>query len=100
MPKSQSKSILFCRTTHEGKTHQYPVAVFNDVARAKNFVTFLHLAYKSNDAVTAKKLDPKTLTDKGGKLIQGTKWSVATVPYEPVVEVDETPELEEMSATS
>lgn len=99
MARSNDKAILFCRITHNKQTRQYPVAVFNDVAQAKGFVTFLHLAHKSGDVATAKKLDPKTLVDESGKLVSGAKWSVATVPYAPVVEIEETPELEEMSST-
>lgn len=82
--KPLSKAILFCRVTHERKTHLYPVAVFANAQAARQYAVFLSLAHQHGDAETAKKLDPRTILDSEGKLAKGAKWAAQTVAYAPV----------------
>lgn len=93
MAKSASKTILFGTATHDKKTKQWPIAVFNDARSAKSYVTFLRLAYRATDSDAVKVLDPHAFRTEAGGLVAGTKWSIAEVPYapEPDLESDDTP---------
>lgn len=82
--KPLTKTILFTRVVHERKTHMWPTAVFGNVAQAKQYAVFLHLAHQHNDVDTAKRLDPQSVVDADGALVKGAKFSVQTVPYSPV----------------
>jgi hypothetical protein len=99
--KATSRSILFCRVLVGKQMHLYPVAVFADAAKAKAHAAFLHMAHKSADVETAKKLDPAARVTEDGKLHPGAKFSVTTVPYEPSADIG-SEEFEEstLSATS
>lgn len=83
MARSTAKVILFSRIEVDGKTHQWPVAVFNDHDGAKSYATIIKMAHTSGDVKGAKALDKNTPVDKAGKLIAGLKFSIAEVPYEP-----------------
>jgi hypothetical protein len=83
MARSTAKTILFARQTVDGKTLQWPVAVFNDLESTKAYATMVKMAHASGNAEHAKTLDPGTLVDKNGKLHPGLKFSIKEVPYAP-----------------
>ena len=83
MARSTAKVILFSRLTVDGKTHQWPTAVFNDHDEAKAFATVVKMAHTSGDVKGAVALDAKTGVDEKGKLVPGIKFSIAEVPYQP-----------------
>lgn len=83
MARSTSKVILFSRLTVDGKTHQWPTAVFNDHNGAKAYATMIKMAHSSGDAKSASALDSHTNVDDKGKLVPGLRFSIAEVPYDP-----------------
>lgn len=86
--RATSKVILFGRATHERKVHNWPIAVFAKTDDARGYATFLRLAYRAKDdgAITA--LDPNHAKDGNDKPLYDTKWSMVTVPYAPLPEMD------------
>lgn len=83
MARSTAKVILFSRITVDGKTHQWPTAVFNDHDEAKAFATVIKMAHQSGNVEGAKALDKNTPVDDKGKLVPGLRFSIAEVPYQP-----------------
>lgn len=86
--RATAKTILFGKATHDRKIHQWPVAVFARPDDAKGYAAFLRLAYRAKDDEAIKGLDPKCATDAEGKPLYDTKWSMVTVPYAPLPEMD------------
>lgn len=89
MAKATSKTILFGTATHNKVRRQWPIAVFANAGEARSYVTFLKLAYRSNDLGAIKALDPQHYAAEDGTPVKDTKWSVTTVPYAPLPELDE-----------
>lgn len=89
--KSTNKFVLFARQTREGKTHLWPVSVFNTDVLAKTHAAYLKMAYSNRDVAQVQHLDPGTvLTDKG-ELHPVPKLSLKELPYNPTpatVDVD------------
>lgn len=86
--KASKKTILFAKATHERKVHQWPVAVFAQPDEARAYATFLRLAYRAKDAESIAALDPQYAKDTEGAPLYDTKWSLVTVPYSPMPELD------------
>lgn len=81
--RSTNKHVLFARQTRDGKTHLWPVAVFNTDVLAKTHAAYLKMAYSNKDVDQVKHLDPQTaLTDKG-ELHPAPKLSLKELPYNP-----------------
>lgn len=94
MAASKDKAILFARATLDKAHHLWPVAVFNDVASARNYAAFLKMAYGIGDQEVIKTLDPAAVRDTEGIAVPGTRWSVKIVPYAPapVATAEDVPE--------
>lgn len=86
--RATSKVILFGRATHERKVHQWPVAVFAKTDDARAYATFLRLAYRAKDEGAIAALDPGHAKTSDDKIIFEVKWSMVTVPYAPLPEMD------------
>lgn len=83
MARSTAKVILFSRVTQDGKTFQWPTAVFANHDGAKAYATMIKMAHTSGNVDGAKSLDPKTAVDDKGKLLPGLRFSIAEVAYDP-----------------
>lgn len=83
MAKSTAKTILFATVKHAGKTHQLPVAVFNDGDKTHTYATFIKLATRAKDAAALKALIPTIPCAEDGTPSYDIKLSMAQVPYEP-----------------
>lgn len=86
--KASSKTVLYCKLTHDRKVFQWPVAVFPNTDDARAYATFLRLAYRAKDHESILALDPTCAKDADGKPLEGAKWSMLTLPYAPVPELD------------
>lgn len=82
------KTILFAKVTHDRKVHQWPVAVFAKADDARAYATFLRLAYRAKDDASIAALDPSHARDAEAKPLYEVKWSMLTVPYSPLPELD------------
>ena len=88
MAKSTAKTILFATVKHAGKTHQLPVAVFNDSDKTRAYATFVKLATRAKDAAALVALIPAIPKGEDGVPAYDVKLSMVQVPYEPSPELD------------
>lgn len=82
-PNPRSRTILFGKLTQGKAVRQWPVAVFNNEAAAKQYAMILRFAYRAGDQEGIRSLDENAARDEAGKAFPETKWSVVTVPYGP-----------------
>jgi len=94
MAKSLDKTILFGTCKYDRKVYQWPVATFNTPVAAKSYAVFLRLAYRANDESAIKALDPSAHRGEDDAAVKDTKWSLATVPYEPTPDLPDDDMLE------
>lgn len=88
MAKSTAKTILFATAKQDRATHQWPVAVFNTDDTARQYVTFLRLAYRAGDSGAIDALDSRALKDAEGNHVKDVKYSLTTVPYSPMPDLE------------
>lgn len=86
--RATSKVVLFGRATHDKKLHQWPIAVFAKTDDARAYATFLRLAYRAKDDAAITALDPNFAKGADDKPLYDTKWSMVTIPYAPLPEMD------------
>lgn len=94
MAKALNKAVLFGNATHNKARHQWPIAVFGKSDEARQYVTFLRLAYRAGDAEAIAALDKSALKTDTGEYVKDVKYSITTVPYAP------TPDLESEDSAS
>lgn len=86
--RATSKVILFGKATAGKALHQWPIAVFAKTDEARAYATFLKLAYRAKDADAIAALDPGHAKDANDEPLYTAKWSMVTVPYAPLPEMD------------
>jgi hypothetical protein len=96
--KAASKTILFARVLVDKRVQLWPVGVFGNDVRARAYFTALKAAHATGDVVLVTKLDPHAKVDSDGKLIEGVKFSLAVVDYEPDLPAAPADELETSSS--
>lgn len=89
MPRSNAKTVLFAQAKDGRNTRLWPVAVFPGPVQAKGYATILRLSYRAGDMSAVKKLDPGTRTTEAGELLKDVKFSLATLPYNPIADIEE-----------
>jgi len=86
--RATSKVILFGKATYNKKLYQWPIAVFAKTDDARAYATFLRLAYRAKDEGAIAALDPSHAKTDDNAIIFDVKWSMVTVPYAPLPEMD------------
>lgn len=98
--RSAQKTILFARETI-GKVHTvHPIAAFNTERDAKAYGKLIATAYRALDVERVKVLFPEVRLTGEGKLSEGMKLSVKTVPYAPAPDAGADDMFEEVSAAA
>jgi hypothetical protein len=100
MPRSTEKTILIVTTTHAKRRNITPVAVFVSPNSAKTFAAKLYQAFHAGDVTRVVALAPKFRMTDDGALPDEAKFSVLTVPYEPVDEAADFSFLDEGDAAT
>lgn len=83
--KASSKTVVLGHVTIKGKTTSWPVAVFGQRDNARHHANYATMATRAGDVATLKPLDPHAKLDDDGKPIATAWYTVATVAYDPEV---------------
>jgi hypothetical protein len=80
--------VLFALVKKGNATMQWPIAAFTKIDAAKAHTGLIKLAHSSGNVDMIKALDPKFPVSEDGKLGPLPKFSVVTLPHNPVLGVD------------
>lgn len=81
--KASSKTILFTKVQHGGKTTEMPIAVFPDENACRPLAVAIMTAHKAGEVETLRQLGAGHLVNDEGRVAPNLRFARVTVPYSP-----------------